>query len=43
VGYGADADEATLTRIAHASGGAFYPAADPGSIGKVLRDVLSNF
>jgi len=42
VGYGEDADADTLTQIARASRGAFYPA-DPGSIGEVLTEVLSNF
>jgi Ca-activated chloride channel homolog len=43
VGYGADADTEMLTKIARASRGAFYPAADPGSIDRVLTAVLSNF
>jgi Ca-activated chloride channel homolog len=43
VGYGADADVAALTAIAEASSAAYYNAADPTSISKVLTSVLSNF
>ncbi len=42
VGYGADADTDTLTKIARASRGAFY-AADPSSIDRILTAVISNF
>ena len=43
VGYGADADVTALTSIADASSAAYYSAADPTSIWKVLISVLSNF
>jgi Ca-activated chloride channel homolog len=43
VGYGANKTDAeVLQKIARASGGAYYPA-DPGSIQRVLREVISNF
>jgi Ca-activated chloride channel family protein len=43
VGYGSDADIAALGAIADASSAAYYGAADPASITKVLISVLSNF
>jgi Ca-activated chloride channel family protein len=43
VGYGTDADVASLSAIADASSAAYYGAADPASITKVLISVLSNF
>ena len=43
IGYGADADAATLKRIAEATRGAFYDASTPQTIERVFRDVVSNF
>jgi Ca-activated chloride channel family protein len=43
IGYGEDADLATLRRIAEASNGASYDASDPRSIAKVFTAVVSNF
>ena len=43
IAYGADADQATLRRIAEASTGASYDASDPTSIDKVFAAVVSNF
>ena len=43
IGYGQDADQATLKRIAEASRGAFYDASTPQTIERVFRDVVSNF
>ncbi len=43
IGYGDDADLATLRSIAQASRGAAYDASDPASIDKVFTNVISNF
>lgn len=43
IAYGADADLATLRRIAEASTAASYDASDPTSIDKVFAAVVSNF
>lgn len=43
IAYGADADQATLRRIAEASTAASYDASDPTSIDKVFAAVVSNF
>lgn len=43
IAYGADADLATLRRIAEASTAAVYDASDPTSITKVFSAVVSNF
>jgi Ca-activated chloride channel family protein len=43
IGYGGQADIASLTAIADASRGQYYEATDPASIDKVMVSVLSNF
>ncbi len=43
IGYGADADLATLRAIAEASNAALYNATDPTTIDKVFTAVVSNF
>ncbi|HET8569773.1 MAG TPA: substrate-binding and VWA domain-containing protein [Candidatus Limnocylindria bacterium] len=43
IGYGKDADQATLKKIAKATRGAFYDASTPQTIERVFRDVVSNF
>ncbi len=43
VGYGADADQASLKAMAEASNGAAYDASNPKSISKILTQVVSNF
>ena len=43
IGYGQDADAATLKRIAEATRAAFYDASTPQTIERVFRDVVSNF
>jgi Ca-activated chloride channel family protein len=43
IAYGADADLATLKKIAEASDSALYNAADPSTIDRVLAAVISNF
>jgi Ca-activated chloride channel family protein len=43
IAYGADADLATLRRIADATNAAVYDASDPASIRKVFDAVISNF
>ncbi|CAN5837563.1 substrate-binding and VWA domain-containing protein [soil metagenome] len=43
IAYGADADLATLQRIAEATNAAVYDASDPASIRKVFDAVISNF
>jgi Ca-activated chloride channel family protein len=43
IGYGSGADAGTLTAIAEASGGAYYPAKDEATISSVMRAVVSNF
>lgn len=43
IAYGADADLATLRRIAEATNAAVYDASDPASISKVFDAVISNF
>jgi Ca-activated chloride channel family protein len=43
IGYGADADLATLKTLAEAANGASYNASDPKTINKVFTAVISNF
>jgi Ca-activated chloride channel family protein len=43
IGYGHDADIATLREIAEATSASVYDASDPASINKVLTAVISNF
>ena len=43
IGYGSDADLATLQQIAAASRAAAYNASDPKSIDRIFQSVLSNF
>ena len=43
IGFSEDADMASLEAIAQASGGAAYDATDPGSIDRVMINVLSSF
>jgi Ca-activated chloride channel family protein len=43
IAYGADADEATLKRIAEATDAASYSAVDPATIVNVFNAVVSNF
>jgi len=43
VGYGEDADQATLQAIAEASDARSYNASDPTAIQQVMLDVISNF
>jgi Ca-activated chloride channel family protein len=43
IAYGADADEATLKRIAEATNAAEYSAVDPTTIVNVFNAVVSNF
>jgi Ca-activated chloride channel family protein len=43
IAYGADADEATLKRIAEATNAASYSAVDPATIVNVFNAVVSNF
>ncbi|MGL5909118.1 MAG: VWA domain-containing protein, partial [Phycicoccus sp.] len=43
IGYGPDADNATLARIATTTKGAAYKAASTEDIGKVYASALSNF
>jgi Ca-activated chloride channel family protein len=43
IAYGADADGATLRRIAQATNAAAYDASDPATISKVFTAVVSNF
>lgn len=43
IGYGGDADLATLGQIAEATSAAVYDASDPASIDRVFTQVLSNF
>lgn len=43
IAYGADADEATLKRIAEATNAASYSAIDPATIVNVFNAVVSNF
>ncbi len=43
IGYGADADLATLKSMAEAANGASYNASDPKTINKVFTAVISNF
>jgi hypothetical protein len=42
IAYGPDADRATLTRIARATGGASYVAQGPAEIKKAYAAALSN-
>jgi Ca-activated chloride channel family protein len=42
IAYGADADTATLKKIAAATGGASFQARDPRDIDRVFVDVISN-
>ena len=43
ISYGADADKATLKRIAEATNAAPYDATNPKTIDQVLTAVISNF
>jgi Ca-activated chloride channel family protein len=43
IGYGQDADAATLKRIAEATRAAYYDASTPQTIERIFRDVVSNF
>jgi Ca-activated chloride channel family protein len=43
IGYGEDADQATLEAIAEASRARSYDVSDPATIEQVMIDVLSNF
>ena len=43
IGYGKDADLATLKRMAEATNAAAYDASDPQTINKVFTAVVSNF
>lgn len=43
LGYGKDADQDTLKRIADESRAAFYDASNPATITKVFTDLVSNF
>ena len=43
ISYGADADKATLLRIAEASNAALYDASNPTTIQAVFSAVVSNF
>ncbi|MBV9254277.1 MAG: VWA domain-containing protein, partial [Actinobacteria bacterium] len=43
IGYGKDADLATLRRMAEATNAASYDASDPQTINKVFTAVVSNF
>ncbi len=43
IGYGADFDKKVLQRIAEATRAASYDASDQSSIGRVFKEVVSNF
>ena len=43
IGYGEDADQATLASIAEATDARSYNASDPRAIDQVMTDVISNF
>lgn len=43
IGYGADADSATLKAIAEATNAAYYDASNPATIDQVFTNVVSNF
>ncbi len=43
IGYGSDADTATLKAIAEASNAAYYDASNPATIDQVFTNVVSNF
>ena len=43
IAYGADADLATLRRVAEATTGAAYDASNPTTINEVFTAVVSNF
>jgi len=43
IAYGADADKATMKRLAEATSAAAYDASDPQTISKVFTAVVSNF
>jgi Ca-activated chloride channel family protein len=43
IGYGANADQTVLRKIAEAADGAAYDSSDPGSIREVFQEVISNF
>ena len=43
IGYGDDADQETLARIASASRARSYDASDAATIDRVMVDVISNF
>jgi Ca-activated chloride channel homolog len=43
IGYGSDADSATLKAIAEATNAAYYDASNPATIDQVFTNVVSNF
>jgi Ca-activated chloride channel homolog len=43
IGYGKDADSATLKAIAEATTAAYYDASNPATIDQVFTNVVSNF
>ena len=43
IGYGSDADSATLKAIANATNAAYYDASNPATIDQVFTNVVSNF
>ncbi|SEG52098.1 Ca-activated chloride channel family protein [Thermomonospora echinospora] len=43
IGYGKDADQDVLRRIAEATEGASYDSSDPNTIGDIFTEVISNF
>jgi len=43
IGYGEDADQNVLRRIAEAADGAAYDSSDPNTIGDIFTEVISNF
>ena len=43
IGYGGDADKKVLQRIAEATRAASYDASDQSSIGRIFKEVVSNF
>jgi Ca-activated chloride channel family protein len=43
IGYGGDFDKKVLQRIAEATRAASYDASDPSSIGRIFKEVVSNF
>ena len=43
IGYGADFDKKVLQRIAESTRAASYDASDQSSIGRIFKEVVSNF